>query len=309
MQQSTILRIRRVLSGAVSAGVAAFVVVVAADFARPGWYGDLLRWLQPAPRLSPSRAATPSVPIGPPVVVTPMRPKGNDSSVSPVSLPLILVRTEPGRNSREGLAQLGVLARSPQTYTAGALLANGARLIEIYDHYVVLERGGRAARLYLQGEENSDTGASRALLSVGGTPEPAPVVIDSENELTDYLRPSPVFVGNELHGYVLSAGRKTDPFSQLGLVSGDVLTQINGTPVSDSSNSLTALHSLMDGEVLTVQVERQGISQTLSLDGSILTQAASTEPEVIPSATVEVTTRETAWSTAFPSLLTPGKSP
>jgi Type II secretion system protein C len=302
------MRTKRFLSRAIASGLGVFIVVVAANFTGPGWYEELLRWLQPVPHSAPPPTPTArSGPIGPPVSVTPMRPEGNDSSVSPVPLALILVRTQRGRNSREGFAQIGVRAHSPQTYTAGALLANGARLTEIYDHYVVLERDGHATRLYLQGERHSDAGATRALLTVGGSPEPAPAVANSREELTDYLRPSRVFVGNELHGYALYSGRKAAAFSQLGLQPGDVLTQINGTAISDSSDSLTTLHTLIDGAVLTAEIERQGVPQTLSLDGAVLKRAASTEPDVTPTAlapALEVTAPFTV-----SSLLTPENRP
>jgi general secretion pathway protein C len=236
-----------------------------------------------------------------------MRPEGNDSSVSPTPLPLILVRTQRGRNSREGFAQIGVNARSPQTYSAGALLANGARLTEIYDHYVVLERDGRIAHLYLQGEAQPDARSARALLTVGGTPGVASVVTNSRNELTDYLRPSPVFVGGELHGYALYPGRKATPFAQLGLQSGDVLTRINSTAVSNSPDSLAALQTLIDGEALTVEVERQGVTQPLSLDGSVFKRAVSTERQATP---IDMATaQKVTLSVALPSLLTQGNRP
>ena len=163
-------RTRTFLTRAVASTVVAFIVVLSANVAGPQWFDELVRWLQPAPRAALPHPTARSGPIGAPVTVTPMRPEGNDSSVSPVPLPLILVRTHRGRNSREGFAEIGVRARSPQTYTAGALLANGARLTEIYDHYVVLERGGRSARLYVQGEAQPDGKRARELLTVGGTP-------------------------------------------------------------------------------------------------------------------------------------------
>jgi type II secretion system protein C len=212
-------------------------------------------------------------------MVTPPRPLGTDSSVSPVPLRLVLVRTEIGRNNREGFAQIGVNARSPQTYAAGALLANGARLTQIYEHHVVLERDGRSARLYLQGEPANGSGpqgsAAVDLLTVGGRPAEAPARINSEERLTDYLKPSPVFVAGQLYGYALFAGRNAQVFSQLGLQPGDVITQINGTSVSASSDSLSALESLTQGEALSVVVEREGVAQSLSLDGAALRESTA----------------------------------
>ncbi|MGH8275439.1 MAG: type II secretion system protein N, partial [Steroidobacteraceae bacterium] len=224
--------------------VAGLITAFSLNFGDPDWFEHLKRSLEPAPYLAPSLKPVRSGPIGAPLTVTPMRPLGNDSSVSQIPIPLILVRTQLGRNSREGFAQIGVNARSPQTYTAGALLANGASLTEIYPHYVVLERDGYSARLYLQGEAQPSAGSHTDLLTVGGKAAPAPAIADSQDRLTDYLRPSPVFVGDQLQGYTLSAGRQLAPFSQLGLESGDVVTQINGVAVTKPAESLATLHTL-----------------------------------------------------------------
>jgi general secretion pathway protein C len=165
-----------------------------------------------------------------------------------------------------------VNARTPQTYAAGALLANGARLTEIYDHYVMLERDGHSARLYLQGEAQPANQAQVGLTTVGGTPPAPDAQVTSPDALTRYVRPSPVFVGNRLHGYALYSGQQPAYFERLGLQPGDVLTSINGAPVSSADEALSALETLTEGAALAVVVERQGVSQNLSLDGSVLSQ-------------------------------------
>lgn len=274
-------RTTRWLNGAIAASSAALLAVLALEFAQPDWFEQLRGWLHSRP-VAPAVPPAARLPVGPPITITPMRPQGNDSSVSPVPQPLILVRTQVGRNSREGFAQIGVNARSPQTYAAGALLANGARLTEIYDRYVVLEKAGRKARLYLQGEpQNAPVpGGSTAvsLLTVGGTASVVLAQDNSQERLTDYLRPSPVFAAGKLHGYALYAGRKAGvAFAQLGLQPGDVVTQINGSPVSSTADSLASLRTLAEGAALSVVIERAGVSQNLSLDGSVLTQAISAE--------------------------------
>jgi type II secretion system protein C len=269
-----------------AAGVGALALTLALEFGDPGWFEQLTRWAHRVPRqVSPRLSARPDS-TRPPVMVTPPRPLGNDSSVSPVSLPLLLVRTELGRNNREGFAQIGVNARSPQTYAAGALLANGARLTEIYKHYVVLERDGHSSRLYLKGEAANERAlpdsAAAALLTVGGASPEAAAQSNSKERLTDYLRPSPVFAGGQLHGYALFAGRRAAAFSHLGLQPGDVITQINGSSVSESSDSLEMLETLTQGEALSVVIERAGVAQTLSLDGAALKDATEPAPLVNP---------------------------
>jgi hypothetical protein len=125
-----IKRTMRLLGRVIAPIVAGLIVAFASIYSGSDWFEQLNRWLHPPLRAVSSHARARSGPIGAPIMVTPMRPLGTDSSVSTVPLPLILVRTQAGRNSREGFAQIGVNARTPQTYQAGAILANGAHLTD-----------------------------------------------------------------------------------------------------------------------------------------------------------------------------------
>ena len=283
--------------GAVAAGL---IVADVLTYEGSGWFDRLWRIGEPAARgAALVREPAKSGPIGLPIMVTPMRPRGNDSSISPTPLPLILVSTSPGRNSREGSAQLGVNAQTPQTYGAGALLANQARLTEIYARYVVLERDGRAVRLYRQGEPQATSeptsaitsGEDAGLLTVGGTPQAAPQPANSHESLTEVLRPTPVFAGQTIRGFALYSGRDPGVFAQLGLEEGDVLTQINGQATRNPTETMAALETLTQGAALSVQIERQGVPKALSLDGSAVVSALA--KHAAPDTAVKMNGKET----------------
>ena len=207
------------------------------------------------------------------VTVTMPKPRGNESSASPLPLPLILVSTRLGRNSREGFAELGVDASSPQTYSAGAVLANGARLTEIYDDHVVLERSGQSARLYIQGHGGTPKAQDlTTLVTVGGV-APALIAATPHEALTDFIRPSAVYRGKVLTGLQVYPGKEASTFDALGLQSGDVIVAIDGTAVSDVDAALSRLRSLVSGAALTVEVQREGSARSVSLDGSVLVSA------------------------------------
>lgn len=204
--------------------------------------------------------------------ITPTVPKGNDSSLSPVPLPLFLVSVKTGRTIREGSAQIGVVRESPQTYQAGALLENGARLTEIHEDYVLLERDSHTARLYLTNSRPiapTDT----AMVTVGGNARAEPAAITSREQLTDYIRPSPVFDGESVIGFRVYAGSRSGPFYQMGLKPGDVITTIDGTPVEDLASSWERLRVLADGAVLAVSVKRNGEVLQVTLDGGLVASA------------------------------------
>ncbi len=217
---------------------------------------------------APPRPPTKAIGIAPPV------PKGNDSSISRVPLPLLLIRVHPGRNVAEGSADIGVVRESPQTYQAGALLENGSRLAEIHPDYVLLRMNGQGAKLYLVSALKNDKKGDAAMLMVGGPTEaPPPAKATSREILTDYIRPSPVYEGEHLVGYQVYAGSKAMPFTQMGLQPGDVIVEVNDTPLSDPASAWGNLRQLTDGSVLSAVVKRHGALVHVNLDGMLIARA------------------------------------
>jgi hypothetical protein len=206
--------------------------------------------------------------------ITPALPKGNDSSISPVTLRLMLVHASPGTTPFQGSAKIGVVRETPQTYVAGALLENGARLAEIHENYVLLTKSGRSARLYIEGVAHSaEIGDVSATLV--GLPQTAPPALPkaSRELLTDYIRPNPIYDGQSLVGYELYPGANSGPFNQMGLRPGDVIVKLQGIQLNDPTASWEVLRQLAAGEVLEAEVRRGGSLESLHLDGSLITHA------------------------------------
>jgi hypothetical protein len=188
---------------------------------------------------------------------------------------LRLVAAEPGRNASEGRARLG-LGRGPtQTYVTGALLANGARLVEVHSDHVVLERDGRSQRLSLVGSIAQEEG-------VGGFPSAADDgSSDSPDSSSSELRPSrepisqviratPVYEGRQLEGYRVFPGVESSLFDALGLRSGDVITSLNGERLDDSARAAVLLREFVRGESASVVVKRGRQLASLTLDGAVI---------------------------------------
>jgi type II secretion system protein C len=206
-----------------------------------------------------------------PTSVVEPQPIGTDSSVSRTPLNLLLSATQPGRNAHEGHALIGVSARSPQTYRAGALLANGTRVQEIYKDYVVLERDGQTSHLYVSGRQPPESQPNlNSMIMVGGASATPTAVADSHDSLTDYIRAVPTFDGDAFQGLIVYANQRSDAFFRLGLQEGDVITSVDGTNLVNQQSAMAALRPLSKGQALTVTVQRAGRQETLSLDGSLL---------------------------------------
>lgn len=249
---------------AVLTGLAAFYV---ADLDPWGWWSEHER------AASAESAARRRFPEGP-VSVTQPRPAGTDSSISAQPRPLILTATQPGRNAREGTADLGVEERSPQRYRAGARLANGARLEEIHTDHVVLEREGVRTRLYLEGRAPAEAPLPLiALATVGGVEPRGPTQASSTDPLTEALRLAPVFEGDAVRALEVHANARSEVFQQLGLEPGDRITAIDGVAVTGMATALAQLRALSQGAALRVTVERGGSVSTLALDGAVVLAA------------------------------------
>jgi type II secretion system protein C len=200
---------------------------------------------------------------------------GTDASASPVALQLALVRTIPGASSTSGQALIGTDREHPQTYLAGAILETGARLAEIYPDHVVLVKGNRRALLYVEGNGKSAGVASDIadMTKVGG-----PVAAVEEQQLssapvTDFVRSQPVYENGVIVGFQIYAGRQSAAFNRWGLKPGDVVTALNGQPLSDSDQAMELLNSLTSGATLTAKIRRNGAQDTeVVLNGADLPQ-------------------------------------
>lgn len=206
---------------------------------------------------------------------------GSNASVSLTPQTLKLAGIVLGKTVNDGYAMLGVARESTQTYAAGALLANGARLTEIHPKYVVLERAGRSAKLYLDDEVRRtplDASAS-ALLTIGGESRPRMIVASNSPQITDYVRPTPVFEGGALIGYQVYPGDRAQFFSGLGLQAGDVLTSIDGISLVDAVQSAKMFEALLEGVSHTVVISRNGERQELTLDSSSILKVRESSQE------------------------------
>lgn len=275
-------RHHRVVMRALSAVGAATIVIAAlwsAGLPPSVWPRSLEDWIanhrtKPTLPAEPlTRASRADDPVS---VVVEKKPEvsvvGTDSSTSKVPLPLYLLSAAPGRNFREGTAQIGTNIANPQTYSAGAVLANGTTLAEIHSDFVVLQRGDKSAKLMQY--KASDGAAAHTeingLLSVGGNQGVTPANVTTREVLTDYLRPSPVYNGEQLRGYQVYPGRKSNVFRQWGLQPGDVITAINGETFVDPTQAMQLFRQVTDGMAVIAAVERKGTRHAVTLDGALI---------------------------------------
>ena len=206
---------------------------------------------------------------------------GTDSSISSREMQLVLVATAPGRTLREGTATLGVDPRNPQTYAAGAILVNGAVIEEIHADYIVLELNGTRSRLSI-GQKSvferftSSTRETDAT-TVGGlaTRQSLETVASSREDLSEVIRPEPVFDDQGFAGLRILPSRHRQKLDALGLKPGDIVRTIDGKQLKSADAAWQLLdETLSTGSSIVVSVEREGTLNSMILDASRIGEGA-----------------------------------
>ena len=117
--------------------------------------------------------------------------------------------------------------------------------------------------------------------------------------ITEILRPQPVFASGQQRGYRVYPGRNRQQFSKLGLMPGDLVTAINGTPLDDPARGMEILQSINSASEVTVRVERNGQSAQVNINNAQVAAdaaaaAAAAQAESIPVEEVDTETVQDA---------------
>jgi general secretion pathway protein C len=104
-----------------------------------------------------------------------------------------------------------------------------------------------------------------------------------------------VFANGQQRGYRVYPGRNREQFSKLGLMPGDMVTAINGTPLDDPARGMEILQSMNSATQVTVTVERNGQSTQVNINNALVAaEAAAAEamPVAIPVTEVPATSED-----------------
>lgn len=162
-----------------------------------------------------------------------------------------------------------------KVYAVGASLPGGATVEAVLADRVLLRRAGRLETLRLP-RESADGGISYA--ETEREAEPAmdasvqddfgdirEEIVNDPARLSELVRYSPVLEDGEIRGYRIYPSRDRARFAQLGLQPGDIVTAINGTPLSDPGRAMEMLNSMTDQSNVILTVERNGSTQDITL--------------------------------------------
>jgi general secretion pathway protein C len=92
------------------------------------------------------------------------------------------------------------------------------------------------------------------------------LVSDDPGVITQIMRPQPVFSGGTMRGFRVYPGANRQAFARMGLRPGDLVTAVNGTPLTDKDRASEIFNTLSSSSEARVSVTRNGRQQELVLN-------------------------------------------
>lgn len=241
------------------------------------------------PMLAPQGPAMPAVNIGRIVDAHLFGEAGaagsqetDPTAVAATQMNLVLAGTIAHADPQRGFAIVGESAATARVYAVGKTITGGTKLHSVYPDRVILDRGGKLEALILPKKfEGGGMSASRPVAAA----QPLDPMMgqrlqnlaaQNPGAITEVIRPQPVFANGQQRGYRVYPGRNRQQFSQLGLMPGDLVTAINGTPLDDPARGMEILQSINSAAQVTVTVERNGQSTQVNINtAQVAAEAAS----------------------------------
>lgn len=181
-----------------------------------------------------------------------------------------------GEGDPNGKAIISANRGDDKTYNVGDTIdaGTGTTLYSVYWDRVLLNRGDHLETLRLPKELLAAPGARArgpvmappTAAAQGGPETLRNVISQNASRLTDIIRLAPNVDQGKVTGFRVQPGRDRQTFDALGLMPGDVVTDINGVVLDDASKGLQAFEALGEATMANVTVLRDGAPQALVID-------------------------------------------
>lgn len=170
-------------------------------------------------------------------------------------------------------AILSPQGQAEKLYRVGASLPGNVTLQEVFPDRVILDRGGRLETLRLKRHDTAAPAANRTRSAAPALPtaQAEPRVdrdawVNDPQRFLDVISANPVMEDGVLYGLEVSPARNAREFEAAGLVPGDVITEVNGSPVSEITDYRDLLSELADASSVSVSLERNGEPMNITIN-------------------------------------------
>ena len=179
-------------------------------------------------------------------------------------------------DSKRGAAIIANGTGDEKTYTIMDAIeaGDGAQLHSIYADRIILNHSGRleSLRLPKQDLESTVSVSQRLETSMPQQQSSQMVLTENTTRFREAVRVAPHIEQSQMVGFRVTPGSEQAQFDALGLQSGDVITEINGTAMTDPARGLQVFESLGQSVQSSVTIMRNGTTEILTIDTSQLSQ-------------------------------------
>jgi putative serine protease PepD len=190
-----------------------------------------------------------------------------DSSAAQVGDPAIAIGSPfslPGTATTGIVSQIGRSIQAPNNYTIAGAIQTDAAINPGNSGGPLLDANGQV--LGLVDQINSNSGGNQGV----GFAIPSNTVARIANELIGGQSVKHSYVGVELNanssgGAGVSSVQPSSPASSAGLQQGDLITTVNGKPISSTGQFIATVDNYAPGDTLTLTVKRGGQTQDYKL--------------------------------------------
>ncbi len=191
-----------------------------------------------------------------------------DASAQITSLSLTLFGTRINEASGQGSAIIATPDGIQASYAVGDEVMPGVLLKEVAFDHVVLDRGGTVETLFLDQSEAdgvATTGAAASDGAGGATAEPAAAGPLTGAMIREGVAFAPRLEGGRITGVVVSPKTSGEIFERAGFRPGDIVTQVNGRPITSAADLQGLQAQLRPGARLSLMVERGAATEPVAL--------------------------------------------
>lgn len=193
-------------------------------------------------------------------------------------MPMVLAGVLAEADPQAGAAIIGDTAATAKFYIVGNSLPGGARLQAVYADRVIIDRNGTLESLVLP--RQSVGGRAAPPIVSNNSPGAATLermrsmIQQNPGALSDVIRPQQVMVQGKQRGFRVYPGRNPAAFARLGLRPGDLITEINGTPLDDPARGDEIFRTIGSTPEVRVSVTRNGRQNDMVLNMSQIANEA-----------------------------------
>lgn len=190
-------------------------------------------------------------------------------------LTLLLKGTVSGNNGPPSLAIISNNSDEEKVYSINDLVAPGISLHSVYADQIIIDNNNELEVLKLPKElvENTPTVIRNSRVnkrtSVTQISKTAIAPLSQfGTKLADTIRPTPYFSDGAQLGYRVYPGSNRKQFMSLGLLSGDLITNVNGVALNDAQKAMTIFQEIENENQVSLTIIRNNEPQKINISTS-----------------------------------------